>query len=160
MTRKTFIASVVLEGYQAILIPSKFGYSLAGTMDEDLIPQLKEDRRESLEWCKSKLKNPKRSSLNPEPWEKVSENKYKIKFSWNEEVKPKVVDTDCVEIKDTSLPLVPGCKVRVAFYQKPYILKDGITYGTSFKSIGVQVVSLSEPSMLELFGKIDGYKIG
>jgi len=83
---------VVLEGYQAVLKPSKFGYSLSALVDSDLVEKLEEDRTESLKWAETKLKNPKRSTLKPEPWEEVAEGQYKIKFSWNEESKPPVVD--------------------------------------------------------------------
>ena len=59
---------VILEGYQAVLKPSKFGYSLSAIVDEPLINDLTHDRQESLKWAESKLKNPKRSTLKPEPW--------------------------------------------------------------------------------------------
>ena len=91
---------VVLEGYQAVLKPSKFGYSLAALVGEDMIDALETDRSESLQWAQTKLKNPKRSTLKPEPWEEVSEGQYKIKFSWNEETKPPVVDTEGTHITD------------------------------------------------------------
>ena len=74
---------VVLEGYQAVLKPSKFGYSLSALVDEGMIDALETDREDSLQWAQTKLKNPKRSTLKPEPWEEVAEGKYKIKFSWN-----------------------------------------------------------------------------
>ena len=62
-----------------------------------------------------------------------------------------------------------GSKVKVAFYQKPYILRDGITYGTTLKLMGVQIVSLSSSAgtdsgdlssedVAELFGNTQGYK--
>ncbi len=53
---------VILEGYQAVLKPSKFGYSLSALIDGSMIDSLEEDRTESLEWAQSKLKNPKRST--------------------------------------------------------------------------------------------------
>ncbi len=64
-----------------------------------------------------------------------------------------------------------GSKVKVAFYQKPYILKDGVTYGTSLKLQGVQIVTLSgsagvdtgdlsDSAVAELFGKTQGFKAG
>jgi hypothetical protein len=130
---------VVLEGYQAVLKPSKFGYSLSAVVDQALVERLAEDRVESLKWAESKLKNPKRSTLKPEPWEEVSEGAYKVKFSWNEETKPPVVDTEGTPITDTELPLYSGSKVKLAFKQKPYILRDGVTYGSSLKLVGVQV---------------------
>lgn len=171
MPRNTIVTKepVILEGYQAVLKPSKFGYSLATVVDQDLVDQLEEDRAETLKWCESKLKNPKRSVLKPEPWEEVSDGQYKVKFSWNEDNKPPVVDTEGTPITDESTPLYSGSKVKVAFYQKPYILKDGVTYGTSLKCVGVQVVSLNSEAgvdtgdmntedVVALFGKTKGYK--
>jgi hypothetical protein len=96
---------VILEGYQAVLKPSKFGYSLAALVGEDMIDALEADREESLQWAQSKLKNPKRSTLKPEPWEEVSEGQYKVKFSWNEEARPPVVDTEGTHITDEDTPL-------------------------------------------------------
>ena len=162
---------VTLEGYQAVLSPSKFGYSLATVVDEDMVSRLEEDRAETLKWAESKLKNPKRSLLKPEPWEEVAEGKYKVKFSWNEEMKPPIVDTEGVPVTDTTTPVYSGSRVKVAFYQKPYILKDGVTYGTTLKLVGVQLVSLqssagvdtgdmSSESVSDLFGKTEGYKVG
>jgi hypothetical protein len=160
---------VTLDGYQAVLKPSKFGYSLSAIIDQDMVDKLEDDRAESVKWAESKLKNPKRSVLKPEPWEEVSEGKYKVKFSWNEEMKPPVVDTEGTHITDESTPIYSGSKVKVAFYQKPYILKDGVTYGTSLKLVGVQLVSLSSEAgvdtgdmsvedVAELFGKTAGFK--
>ena len=171
MTRTTFVTEqpVILDGYQAVMKPSKFGYSLAAIVDQAMIDKLEDDRTESLKWAESKLKNPKRSSLKPEPWEEVNEGQYRVKFSWNEEVKPPVVDTDGVIITDTNLPLYNGSKVKLAIFQKPYILRDGVTYGTSLKLKGIQVVSLSSSAgvdvgdmstedVIDLFGTTAGYK--
>ena len=161
---------VVLEGYQAILKPSKYGYSLATQVGEDMIEKLEADRAELVKWCQSKLKNPKRSVERPEPWEEVTDGVYKIKFSWNEENRPAVVDTEGTMITDERTPLFSGSQVKVAFYQKPYLLKDGVTYGTSLKCLGVQVVSinggeagvdsgdLSNEQVAALFGTTKGYK--
>jgi hypothetical protein len=160
---------VVLEGYQAVLKPSKFGYSLSALVDSDLVEKLEEDRTESLKWAETKLKNPKRSTLKPEPWEEVSDGKYKIKFSWNEESKPPVVDTEGTHITDENIPMYSGSRVKLAFYQKPYILRDGITYGTSLKLVGVQLVALNGAAAVDtgdmaaedvaaLFGTTAGFK--
>jgi hypothetical protein len=162
---------VVLEGYQAVLKPSKFGYSLAAIVGEDIIDALETDRTESLQWAQTKLKNPKRSTLKPEPWEEVSEGQYKIKFSWNEETRPPVVDTEGTHITDEDTPMYSGSRVKLAFYQKPYILRDGVTYGTSLKLVGVQLVSLNTAAGVDtgdmnaddvaaLFGKTEGFKAG
>ena len=66
---------VTLEGFQAILAPSKFGYSLSAIVDSTIVDKLETERSEVLKWAESKLKNPKRSTLKPEPWEEVSEGK-------------------------------------------------------------------------------------
>ena len=160
---------VVLEGYQAVLKPSKFGYSLAALVDQSMVDVLEDDRVESLKWAESKLKNPKRSTLKPEPWEEVTEGQYKVKFSWNEESRPPVVDTEGTIISDDNTPMYAGSRVKLAFYQKPYILRDGVTYGTSLKLVGVQLVSLntaagvdtgdmSAENVAALFGKTEGFK--
>ena len=171
MTRNTFVTPepVVLEGYQAVMAPSKFGYSLGALVDQSMIDKLEEDRAESLKWAESKLKNPKRSVLKPEPWEEMNEGQYKVKFSWNEDTRPPVVDTDGTIITDERLPLFSGSKVKLALFQKPYILRDGVTYGTSLKLKGIQVVSLSTSAgvdvgdmsteeVIDLFGTTAGYK--
>jgi hypothetical protein len=160
---------VILEGYQAILKPSKFGYSLSAIVDQKLIERLEDDRTDSLKWAESKLKNPKRSTLKPEPWEEVSEGKYKVKFSWNEDTRPPVVDTEGTPITDDTTPVYSGSTVKLAFRQKPYILRDGVTYGTSLKLVGIQLVTinggagvdtgdLGETEVAALFGQTKGFK--
>ena len=160
---------VTLEGYQAVMKPSKFGYSLSAIVDEVMVEKLELDRVDSIKWAESKLKNPKRSTLKPEPWEEVAEGSYKIKFSWNEDAKPPVVDTEGTVITDENLPIYSGSQVKVAFYQKPYILRDGVTYGTSLKLVGVQLVSINGTAGVDtgdmaaddvaaLFGTTKGYK--
>ena len=160
---------VTLEGFQAVLEPSKFGYSLAAVVGDDIINTLETEREEVLKWAESKLKNPKRSTLKPEPWEEVAEGKYKLKFSWNEERRPPVVDTEGVPVTDTKTPLYAGSTVKLGFYQKPYILRDGVTYGSSLKLVGVQVVTvkgevgvdvgdLDATDVAELFGTTSGFK--
>ncbi len=160
---------VTLEGFQAILEPGKFGYSLSAVVNKDVVDMLETERADVLKWAESKLKNPKRATLKPTPWEEVAEGKYKLKFSWNEERKPPVVDTEGSPVTDTKTPLYGGSTVKLGFFQKPYILKDGVTYGSSLKLVGVQVVSvkgdagvdtgdLDETEVAELFGKTDGFK--
>ena len=161
--------NVTLEGFQAVLAPSKFGYSLAAVVSQDIIDTLENERAEVLKWAESKLKNPKRSTLKPEPWEEVADGKYKIKFSWSEDKRPPVVDTEGTPITDVKTPLYGGSTVKLAFYQKPYILRDGVTYGSSLKLVGVQVVSvkteagvdtgdLDATEVAELFGTTSGFK--
>ena len=162
--------SVKLEGYQAILEPGKFGYSLSAVVDSSVVDELETERTDVLKWAESKLKNPKRATLKPTPWEEVAEGKYKLKFSWGEDKRPPVVDTEGTPVTDTKTPLYGGSTVKLGFYQKPYILRDGITYGSSLKLVGVQVVSvksdgagvdtgeLGEDEVANLFGKTKGFK--
>jgi len=160
--------NVTLEGFQAVLALSKFGYSLAAVVGQDIIDTLETERADVLKWAESKLKNPKRSTLKPEPWEEVAEGKYKIKFSWSEDRRPPVVDTEGTPVTDSKTPLYGGSIVKLGFYQKPYILRDGVTYGSSLKLVGVQVVKLnteagvkeddlSADQVADLFGKTEGY---
>ena len=160
---------VTLEGFQAVLKPSKFGYTLKASVGEELISKLENEREDCLKWAESKLKNPKRSTLKPTPWEEVSDGKYLIKFSWSDEKKPPVVDTEGTPITNEDTPVYSGSKVKLGFIQKPYILKDGVTYGTSLKLSGVQIVTiqsevgvdagdLDEAGAAELFGNTAGFK--
>ena len=160
---------VTLEGFQAVLAPSKFGYSLAAVVGQDVVDTLETERAEVLKWAESKLKNPKRSTLKPEPWEEVAKGKYKIKFSWSEENRPPVVDTEGTLVTDSKTPLYSGSTVKLGFYQKPYILRDGITYGSSLKLVGVQIITVSDSAgvdtgdldateVAELFGSTSGFK--
>ena len=160
---------VTLTGYQAVLKPSKYGYSLGAVVGQDVVDLLEEERLNILKWAESKLKNPKRSVLKPEPWEEVADEKYTVKFSWNEDTKPPVVDTEGTAITDDRTPIYAGSKVKLAFYQKPYILKDGVTYGTSLKLVGIQVVTcngqagvdtgdMAPEDVAALFGKTQGFK--
>lgn len=174
MPRNTLVTPepVVLEGYQAVLKPSKYGFGLKAIVDQDMVDKLTADRVDSLKWAVSKLKNPKRSTLKPEPWEEIEgqPGKYLVKFSWKEtDPAPPVVDTEGTPITDTSVPLYSGSQVKLAFYQKPYILQDKITYGTTLKLVGIQVVAcagaagvdtgdMPTEDVAELFGKTQGYK--
>ena len=160
---------VVLEGYQAVLKPSKFGYSMSAIVDSAMVDTLDAERAAFQPWFQAKLKNPKRSVMKPEPWEEVATDQFKVKFSWNEDRRPPVVDTEGTPITDEEIPLYSGSTVKIAFEQKPYILKDGVTYGSSLKCIAVQVVSLNNSAGVDtgdmsvedvtaLFGKTEGFK--
>ncbi len=171
MARTTFVTKepVMLQGFQAVTKPSKFGYTLQAVIDDQLIRQLEVDRTDGLKWAESKLKNPKRSTLRHEPWEEVAENLYKVKFAWGEDNKPPIVDMDGTPV-DEETPIYEGSTVKLAFYQKPYILKDNVTYGTSLKLVGVQVKTvntsagvdigdMSPENVAEMFGKGEGFKV-
>ena len=160
---------IKLEGFQAILEPGKFGYSLSAVVDNTIIDKLETERADVLKWAESKLKNPKRATLKPTPWEEVADGKYKIKFSWGEDKRPGVVDTEGTPVTDTKTPLYGGSTVKLGFFQKPYILRDGVTYGSSLKLLGVQVIavgegaavdtdSMDEEEVADLFGKTEGFR--
>ena len=169
MTKNVHVTNEVqLEGFQAILEPGKFGYSLSAVVDEDMIDALETERTALLGWAESKLKNPKRATLKPTPWEEVADGKYKIKFSWGEDKRPGVVDTEGTPVTDTKTPLYGGSTVKLGFFQKPYILRDGVTYGSSLKLLGVQIVavgegaavdtdSMDEADVADMFGTTKGF---
>ena len=82
---------------------------------------------------------------------------------------PAVVDTEGTPITDEEIPLYSGSRVKLAFYQQPYVLKDGETYGSSLKLLALQVVSLnnaagvdtgdmSAEAAADIFGKTEGFK--
>jgi hypothetical protein len=160
---------VVLDGYQAVLKPSKFGtFKLEAVVDNNLIERLEDERAELLKWAESKLKNPKRAILKPEPWEELSTDSYRLKFSWKPGQEPPVVDTEGTPITDENTPIYGGSKVKLAFRQKPYTMPDG-SYGTSVKLVGLQLVALSngagvdtgdmdETEVAALFGQTKGFK--
>lgn len=167
-THKTAEA-VKLEGFNAVLKPSQYGYSLKAVVGDDLINILEEERDDQVQWCLSKLKNPKRKLERPVPWEEVADGKYTVKFSWGEDNKPPIYDSEGTLVTDPNVPLFEGSSVKLAFFQKPYVLKDGLTYGTSLKLRGVQIVeinsnagidpgSLSDDDVKSLFGTCEGYK--
>ena len=165
---------VTLDGFQAVLKPGEWGYKLSALVQEDLISTLEEERESALEWARSKAKSPKRVTVKPEPWEELDNQKgtYHLRFSWRDgdKIIPVVVDTEGTQIKDTDTPVYSGSKVKLAFFQKPYVLPSG-DIGTSLKLKAVQVVSLNSGAGVvdngdmtaedasELFGKSSGFKV-
>ena len=165
---------VLLEGFQAVLKPGEWGYKLSVLMNDDIVRELEEEREGALEWAKSKAKNPKRVSIKPEPWEELETQPgmYQVKFSWRDGDKfiPVVVDTEGTQITDKETPIYNGSKVKIAFFQKPYVLPTG-DIGTSLKLKAIQVVSLnsgagvvddgdlSAEDAAKLFGATTGFKV-
>ena len=165
---------VTLDGFQAVLKPGEWGYKLSALVQEELISTLEEERESALEWARSKAKNPKRVTVKPEPWEELDNQKgtYHLRFSWRDgdKIIPVVVDTEGTQIKDTDTPVYSGSKVKLAFFQKPYVLPSG-DIGTSLKLKAVQVVSLNSGAGVvdngdmtaedasEDFGKSNGFKV-
>ena len=165
---------VTLDGFQAVLKPGEWGYKLSALVQEDLISTLEEERESALEWARSKAKNPRRVTVKPEPWEELQTQKgtYQLRFTWKDGDKffPVVVDTEGTKIEDIETPVYSGSKVKLAFFQKPYVLPSG-DIGTSLKLKAVQVVSLNSGAGVvdngdmtaedasELFGKSNGFKV-
>ena len=106
---------VTLEGFQAVMKPSKFGFTLQTVVGDEIVDALEEDRGESLKWAESKLKNPKRSVCKPEPWEEIADKQYKVKFSWKDSNKPPVVDTEGTPVTNESTPMSSGSPMNIAF---------------------------------------------
>ena len=174
MTTHVTKEPVVLEGFQAVLKPGDWGYKLSVLMDKSIVEQLETERESALEWARSKAKNPKRVSVKPEPWEEL-ENRpgtYQVRFSWKDNDKhfPVVVDTEGTAITDKDTPIYSGSKVKIAFFQKPYVLPTG-DIGTSLKLKAIQVVSLNTGAGVvddgdmtpeeatALFGATKGFKV-
>ena len=161
---------VLLEGFQAILKPGEYGYIMSiAVEDAALIEKLEEERADELKYQESKLKNPRRKTVNPEPWEQVADGKFILKFRWDDKKKPGIVDTEGTPIIDENIPLYSGSKVRVAFVHGGYTLPSGTTIGTKLYCQGIQVISLKsgagvdigdldEKDVAELFGSTKGYK--
>ena len=137
---------------------------------KDIVDALEKEREDCIKWCESKLTKAKnRCVLRPEPWEEVEKDQYTVKFSWAEDKCPPIVDTEGTPITNLDTPVYEGSKVKIGFHQKPYVMRDGVTYGTSLKLSGVQVISiqngagvdtgdLDEEGVAELFGKTSGFK--
>ena len=174
MTTHVTKEPVVLEGFQAVLKPGDWGYKLSVLMDKGIVEQLESERESALEWARSKAKNPKRVSVKPEPWEEL-ENRpgtYQVRFSWKDGDKyfPVVVDTEGTAIEDKETPIYSGSQVKVAFFQKPYVLPTG-DIGTSLKLKAIQLISLNTgagvvddgdmtpEAATELFGTTKGFKV-
>ena len=174
MTTHVTKEPVTLEGFQAVLKPGDWGYKLSVLMDKGIVEQLESERESALEWARSKAKNPKRVSVKPEPWEEL-ENRpgtYQVRFSWKDGDKyfPVVVDTEGTAIEDKETPIYSGSQVKVAFFQKPYVLPTG-DIGTSLKLKAIQLISLNTgagvvddgdmtpEAATELFGTTKGFKV-
>jgi hypothetical protein len=165
----TYVTSnpAVLDGYQSIFEANKFNkHSMQIVIDDEHIDALTEERPELIEWAKSKAKT-KRVNVRLEPWEEVATGKYKVKFSWNPEIKIPIIDAHGKPITD-ALPLYSGSTVKVAFQQKPYAMPDSV--GTALRLKAIQIVtvagggmsdagSLNEETAAALFGTTEGFSI-
>ena len=157
---------VTLEGFQAILKPSEYGYTLKCVVkDEELIGKLEAERKELLEYQeKTKVKNPKRATLNATTWEELETGGYAVKFSWDSKKLPTVVDAMGTIIDDERVRIYSGTTVKLAFSQYGYTLPNGTTYGTKLQLHGCQIISLATgkaeqvtaDEVVALFGTSEG----
>ena len=97
---------------------------------------------------------------------------YQVRFSWKDGDKyfPVIVDTEGTAITDKETPIYSGSTVKIAFFQKPYVLPTG-DIGTSLKLKAIQLVSLNSGAGVvddgdmtakdatELFGTTKGFKV-
>jgi hypothetical protein len=173
MTTHVTKEPVLLEGFQAILKPGDWGYKLSALLDKKIVDQLETERESALEWARSKAKNPKRVTVKPEPWEELENQQgtYQVRFSWKDGAKdfPVILDTEGTAITDKDTPVYSGSMVKLAFFQKPYVLPTG-DIGTSLKLKAIQIVSLntgagvvddgdlSAEEATAMFGKTKGFK--
>ena len=169
MANNTYVTTnpVILDGYQSIFEPNKFNkHSMQIVMDGEHIDALTDERPEMLNWAKSKTKT-KRVNVRLEPWEEVAEGKFKVKFSWNPDVKVPIVDSKGAPITG-NLPLYSGSTCKIAFQQKPYALPDSV--GTALRIKAIQIISvaagglsdagnLDEESAAALFGATEGFSV-
>ena len=133
----------------------------------DLLKQVEKDRKELLKWVDSKLENPKRVALNPEPWDEEGLCKYSYSDNDKKPI-PVFVDTEGSPLSDSDRQsLRKGSKAVVIVNQTPYTKP---AKGTSLKVVGVQVTKLvtgtgasdsgdlSVEDVNSIFGTREGYK--
>lgn len=137
---------VVLDGFQAVLKSTEYGFGAQVAVGKELIDRLLADRKELLSEVKSKLdpKKLKRMVEKPEPWEEIAEGTYRLKFSWDAKKKPVIIDSMGTVLDDPNIRLYNGSLVKVSFFQKGYTMPD--SYGTSIKILGMQVISIDDGS--------------
>jgi hypothetical protein len=154
---------VVLDGFQSLLKPTKYGFGVQVAVGQELIDQLVADREKLLSDLTSKLdaKKLKRMVLKTVPWEDIAEGTYRLKFSWDAKKKPVIIDSVGTVIDDPNTKIYNGSLVKVSFYQKGYRLPD--SYGTATNMLGIQVIDasdgsprLSVDSAFDIFGSTAG----
>ena len=134
---------------------------------EDILTKIEKDRKELLKWVDTKLENPKRVALNPEPWD----DEGLCKNSYSDTAKkpiPVFVDTEGQPLSDSDLQNIrKGTQAVLIVDQSPYTKP---AKGTSLKVVGVQVTKLvtatgatdsgdlSLEDINSIFGTRDGYK--
>lgn len=133
----------------------------------EILEKIEKDRKELLKWVDTKLENPKRVALNPEPWDDEGLCKYSYSDAAKKPI-PVFVDTEGQPLSDSDLQnLRKGTQAVVIVDQSPYTKP---AKGTSLKVVGVQVTKLvtatgatdsgdmSLEDINSIFGTRDGYK--
>ena len=144
----------VLDGFQAIFEPSsKYNkHTLQAVIDEEHIDAMSVERERQLEWARSKSKQPNRVVVKYEPWEEVSKGKYKVKFSWDPEMKVPVVDSKGTAVTNF-MRLDSGSQVKLVWEQGPYVMPDAI--GTRLKIRAIQIIQAQGNGLVDGGGSID-----
>ena len=139
MTKYVTSKPIVLEGYQSVFEPNKFGKcTLQVVMDDEHIEALTAERPALIEWAKSKAKN-RRVNVRLEPWEEVAKGKFKVRFSWNPDYPLPIVDSQGQPVEG-ALPLYSGSQVNIVFVQAAYAFPDSV--GTLLRLRALQIVKL------------------
>lgn len=141
--------------------------TFAYTLPPEILEQAETDRSELLKWIDSKLENPKRVALNPEPWDESGVCKYTYGGETSRPI-PIFVDAEGTVLPIEVLrDLRRGTKARLIVQQSPYTKPSK---GTSLRVLGVQVLELatgngavdsgelSAEDVAAIFGSRDGYK--
>ena len=164
-----YVFPTVLEGYINVYQDSgkyenrTFSYKIP----DDIIDQVKKDREELLKWVDSKIDNPKRVALNPEPFDEEGLCKYSYSDTDKKPI-PVFVDTEGQPLSESDLQnLRRGTEAILIVNQTPYTKP---AKGTSLKVVGVQVTKLvtgsgasdsgdlSVDDVNAIFGTRKGYK--
>ena len=172
MPNNTYVTTKpqIMEGYQSVFEANDYNKcTLQLLIDDEHIEALEKERPELLKWAKSKCKAPaNRVNVRLEPWEPVEGGRYKVRFSWNPEIKVPIVDSNGTPVTQ-SIPLYSGSTVKVAFEQKPYALPDSV--GTTLRLKAIQIVSshgggggsdsgtMTAETAATLFGVTEGFKV-
>ena len=164
-----YVFPTTLEGYINVYQDSgkyenrTFSYKIP----DDIIDQVKKDREELLKWVDSKIDNPKRVALNPEPFDEEGLCKYSYSDTDKKPI-PVFVDTEGQPLSESDLQnLRRGTQAILIVNQTPYTKP---AKGTSLKVVGVQVTKLvtgsgasdsgdlSVDDVNAIFGTRKGYK--
>lgn len=142
--------------------------TFAYTLPPEVLAQAETDRDELLKWVDSKLENPKRVALNPEPWDEAGVVKYTYGGESPKPIPP-FIDTEGTLLEvDALRDIRKGTKVKLIVQQSPYTKPSK---GTTLRVLGVQVLELvsgngaadsgdlSVEDVAALFGPAKGYKV-